>query len=94
MSVSNLKTKRIAANKWFGLRWSNWLSKGEKITASVWAIPEESGLTKASESFGDNITSIKLSGGNVGKWTLTNTITTNSPLAQTEPRDLIIEVEA
>lgn len=90
---NQVKTKRAGAVKWFGLRWKAWLSEGEKIAASSWSIPAGSGLSESTSSSTDTTTSIKLAGGNVGTWELTNTITTSSPLAQTEIRSLWIKVE-
>lgn len=91
---NQVKTKRAGAAKWYGLRWKAWLADGEKITASSWTIPASSGLSESSSSNTDNTTSIKLTGGNVGTWELTNTITTSSPLSQTEIRSLWIKVES
>lgn len=56
--------------------WALWLKTDDYITASVWTVP--SGITKVSDSFTTETTTIWLSGGTLGNsYDVVNTITTN-----------------
>ena len=58
----------------YTVNWETWLDS-DTITVSSWTVP--TGITEDSDTFGDSITTIWLSGGTVGKkYEITNHITT------------------
>lgn len=66
--------KAPAAHKDYSLDWSDWLGT-DTVQSSTWEVPD--GLSKTSTGNTASVTSIWLSGGEVGKsYVVTNTITT------------------
>ena len=70
--------KSIGAVESFAINWGeNWLDTGETIEESEWEAPE--GITVVSDAFDDTTTTIKLSGGELGKtYRITNHITSST----------------
>lgn len=74
----------------YGVDWSDWLASGETISASTWTIP--TGITKDSDSKGDESTVIWLSGGTAGAtYTLENKITTSDNRTVERSIQIIVE---
>lgn len=74
----------------YGFDWSEWLGSGDIIVASSW-IFDVVGLTTEDDLFGDDATSIWLSGGTDGvDYLVTNRITTLD--GRTEDRTMQISV--
>ena len=80
------KTK--AAEKDFPLTWDDWLD-GDTIAASTWTVP--AGLTKVSESFTANSSTVVVSGGTVDeRYTLTCQIVTAYPRTDERSIEILI----
>ena len=72
----------------YRIDWSLWLD-GDTISTSTWTL--ESGITKATDTFTDTITTIWLSGGTLGTtYTVSNRITTAN--GRTEDRTIEVSV--
>ena len=70
----------------YTVNWETWLD-GDTISASSWTLP--TGLTEDSNTFGDSIATVWLSGGTVGKrYSIVNHITTAA--GREEDQTLII----
>ena len=65
--VEGSKLKDPNAILEYGFDWGedDWLESGETIASAVWTIP--AGITKVSETAGDEITQVVLSGGTAGE---------------------------
>lgn len=69
-------TKNVTEVLDYGLNWVDEL-EGDTISVSTWTlIGTTSGLTISTDSHTPTTTTVWLSAGNVGVWTLKNTITT------------------
>lgn len=74
----------------YGVDWSTWLASGETISTSTWTVP--AGITKDSDSKGDNSTLIWLSDGTAGiVYTLANKITTSDSRTVERSIEIIVE---
>lgn len=74
-NIIPVEYKSIGADETFAINWGNWLDTGagEVLTSSTWDVPE--GITLSNDDFTDTKTTIKLSGGELGKtYRITNTI--------------------
>jgi len=61
----------------FGFDWSDWLARGETITASEWVVDD--GITEESDENTTTVTKVWLSGGTVGEtYEATNRVTTSA----------------
>lgn len=61
----------------YGFDWSAWLSTGETITGSTWAV--DSGLTQSQSAWSPTVSIVFLAGGVSGTtYTATNTIMTSA----------------
>lgn len=61
----------------YGTNWAAWLTDAETIVASTWEVTP-AGLTVDSDTFDPTLTTIWLSGGEVGvRYSVTNHITTS-----------------
>ena len=84
-------TKDPAARLDYGADWTAWLQAGETITVSTWIVTPADTLTASDESFTGGVTTVWLSGGNVGtNYRVTNQITTSD--GRTDDRSLSIYV--
>lgn len=74
----------------YGVDWSDWLASGETISTSTWTVP--TGITKDSDSKGDNSTLIWLSGGTAGTtYQLANKIVTSDSRTVERTIEIIVE---
>lgn len=81
----------------YSLDWTDWLTNGETISSSVFAIESITGdadpLVRDAQSASSTITTVRLSGGTSGKlYKVYNTVVTSGGL--TERRYFRIKVEA
>lgn len=61
----------------YGFDWSNWLSEGETIVSSVWAV--DAGLAMSNQQLVGAVASLFISGGVVGNiYKISNTITSSA----------------
>ena len=76
----------------YGLDWGadSWLNT-DTITGSSWILPAGAGLTEMTNTFTDTTTTVWLSGGNIGKWEITNRITTAAGRTKDKTRVLVIK---
>lgn len=75
----------------FSIDLSNLFQESEVITTSSWSVP--SGITKVTDTHGDDITTIWLSGGTLNAtYELVNTVVTNSTPTRTFINRLIIPI--
>ena len=73
----------------FVIDWADWLATGDTISASTWTVP--SGITKESDTHGDDTATIWISGGTARTdYTLTNKVTTAA--GRIDERSIIIRV--
>lgn len=87
MSSSNIKIKDPTAVLDYSIDWSKWLKSGDSITMSTWTVP--AGITKGSDLFTNDMTTVWLSGGANGlRYIVTNHITTAQ--GREDDRSLII----
>lgn len=74
----------------YGIDWSDWLASGEIISTSTWTVP--TGITKDSDSKGDESTIVWLSGGTAGMaYEITNKITTSDSRTVERTIEVIVE---
>jgi hypothetical protein len=80
----------------YGLDWSKWLAAGALIAESAWLVEgPDTTLTfdHASVVQGQTSTQLRLLGGTAGKlYTVTNRITTNEAVPQTDDRSFAVQV--
>lgn len=64
----------------YAMDWGDWLEGNEVITASIWTVDEDSGLTLHRESFGNGRCVVWLAGGTAGSrpYRVTNRVETNN----------------
>jgi hypothetical protein len=73
----------------YQIDYAAWLPTGDPIATSTWSVP--AGITKDSDSFTDDDTTIILSGGTVGQtYEIENTITTTNGLGDVRCFDVFI----
>lgn len=85
--IPNAPAKDPSSKVDYGCDWSNWLSTGETITASVWVLD---GLVEEVSTNTDSATQVLVSGGTDGtQYTLVNRVTTS--LGRIEDRSMLIE---
>jgi len=85
-----LATKDPNAILTYGFDYTDWLDTGDALATSVWTVPV--GITDVSEAASPTITSVKVSGGTLGKsYEIVNDITTTKGL--TERRRIVIEIQ-
>ena len=76
----------------YGFDWTNWLDTANTETISVTTWVLETGLTYVSDTLTGNITTVMISGGDVGfKYIITNRITTSA--GRIEDRSMYIQMK-
>lgn len=85
-------TKDPDASRVFTWNWDADLASGASIDTSTWVITgPDSGLTSDNASKASRTTSVRLSGGTVGKtYTVTNRIVTDTSPAETEDASITV----
>ena len=82
--------KDPAAEKPYGIDWTEWAMGDDIITGSIWSVP--AGLQKLSDSFQGMVAVVWLAGGTLGqKYTVTNRVTTRDGVV--DERSITIRIK-